>query len=107
MQYVPVAFVDEGMTVWTSFAPFCPPELRATFRGERMVRCTVQTAAGYHARIFNGDVGIDQWVHIDVLRRAVSEPAQSAPACGDGEAICSSCGRGYRGCCLCQMEPDG
>ena len=105
MRYVPVTFVDEGMVVWTPFAPFCPPELRATFAGERMVRCTVQTAAGHHARIFNGDVGIDRWVHIDVLRRAVSE--QTPPACGEGESICSSCGRHYRRCCLCQMEPDG
>src|SRR5271154_5236256 len=82
MKYVPVTYVNDGMTVWTSFAPFCLPELRSIFKGECMVRCTVQVAAGYHARIVNEDVGIDQWVHIDVLRLAVADESAPDGSCG-------------------------
>lgn len=77
VKYAPVAFVDEGMTVWTLFTPFCPPELRQSCLGKQtMVRCTVAVAAGYHARIVNADVGIDAWVHIGDLH--VLTPAELA-----------------------------
>lgn len=31
------------------------------------LRCRVQTAAGYHARVVNEKYRVDRWVHIDSL----------------------------------------
>jgi hypothetical protein len=81
MRYERVKFVDKGMTVWTPFAPFCCEELRPMFGDpERMVRCTVQTAAGYDARIVNPEVGIDRWMRIDDLWVAVVDEERDAEA---------------------------
>ena len=78
IKYEPVAYVDEGMTVWARYERFCPPEARAVVRAKgTAVRCTVAVAAGHHARIINERLGIDAWSHIGDLFLPVTPAAEA------------------------------
>jgi hypothetical protein len=64
VRYVAPRYVAVGMSV---IAPY-------VHNGERTgLRCRVECAAGYHARVVNDRFGFDRWFHIDSL--FIEEPS--------------------------------